>query len=88
MEVIEVGENIFLQEKRLQEVEKNLKNMIETNKKKSKSMFIYFTSFKPEEMEYIWRGDFDEDNKKIGKGKEYDLMVMSFLKENIQMIQE
>ena len=46
--------------------------MIETNKKKSKSMFIYFTSFKPGEMEYIWRGEFDEDNKKTGKGKEYD----------------
>ena len=77
MEVIEVGENIFLQEKSLQEedeklIEKNLKNMIETNKKKSKSMFINFTSFKPEEMEYIWRGEFDEDNKKTGKGKEYD----------------
>lgn len=51
-------------------------------------MFIYFTSFKPGEMEYIWRGEFDEDNKKTGKGKEYDLMIISFLKENIQMIQE
>ena len=93
MEVIEVGENIFLQEKSLQEedeklIEKNLKNMIETNKKKTKSVFIYFTSFKPGEMEYIWRGEFDEDNKKTGKGKEYDLMIISFLKENIQMIQE
>ena len=46
--------------------------MIETNKKKSKSMLIYFTSIKPGEMEYIWRGEFDEDNKKTGKGKEYD----------------
>ena len=52
MEVIEVGENIFLQEKSIQEedeklIEKNLKNMIEINKKKTKSVFIYFTSFKP-----------------------------------------
>ena len=23
-------------------------------------------------MEYMWRGNFDEENKKIGKGKEYD----------------
>ena len=69
-------------------LEKNRKNMIETNKKKTKSVFIYFTSFKPEEMEYLWRGEFDEDNKKTGKGKEYDLMIISFLKENIQMIQE
>ena len=23
-------------------------------------------------MEYMWRGNFDEDNKKTGKGKEYD----------------
>ena len=77
MEVIEIGENILLQEKSPQkddekQIENNLIKIKEDNKKKSKHMFIYFTSFKPEEMEYIWRGDFDEVNKKTGKGKEYD----------------
>ena len=54
--------------------------MIETNKKKPKSMFINFTSFKPvNSMKTI---------KKQEKGKNMILIIISFLKENIQMIQE
>ena len=63
MLVIDVNEKIILEEKTPKEeneteIENNINNIItnNNNKKKEKKLFLYFTSFKPENMEYIWKG--------------------------------
>ena len=51
----------------------NLLNIIiEQRKKENKNYFFYFTSLKPSQIEYIWKGEYNKSNKKHGKGKDYD----------------
>ena len=72
--IINAKEKIFLEEKN-----DNVINFEEIASKldkiklpKVKSFYFYLTSFKPEKTENIWSGEFDDENQKTGKGKEYD----------------
>ena len=49
-----------------------LKDIHNRNDEKENQNIYLFTSFKLEEMEYIWKGGYNSENKKNGKGKEYD----------------
>ena len=74
MEVIEDGENIFLQEKSLQEedeklIEKNLKNMIETNKKKQKVCLYILHLLNPKKWNIYGEVNLMKTIKKQEKGK-------------------
>ena len=72
--IIEAKEEIPLEEKNpiditLDEITSNLDKI---KPPKNKSFHFYITSFKLEQMNYIYKGDVDSDNKKKYKGKEYD----------------
>ena len=77
MLVIDIKEKIKNEEKKKDSndtvINSDLLNIIhDRNKKKGNKNIFFLTSFKLEEMEYIWKGDYNKENKKNGRGKEYD----------------
>jgi len=76
MYVIEADEKNNVQDKKIKQeimLDSDLINSIhEKYKIKENTRFFFLTSFKLEDMEYIWKGDYNEEYKKNGFGKEYD----------------
>ena len=83
MYILEVKENNIINQKKEEDLNKkeNDSEILNTihdkyikkrEKEKKGIIFFILTTIKSENMEYIWRGDFNEENKKNGIGKEYD----------------